>query len=475
MSKNFIIYSFVIIITVGIVKKESIFAQVRLPSVISDHMVLQQKSNIKLWGWASPAEKIYLTPSWSNVTDSVIADNNARWQINVNTPPAGGPYSIIIKAINTIILNDVMIGEVWLCSGQSNMDWSYNYGIKEIAQEFGTCKNNSIRFYTVSKTTSPYPQDNCHGEWVICDSNTLKSFSAVGYYFGREINKELKVPVGLINASWPGTAAEVWTPADTILNDMVLKKASEKLIEYQRWPVKAGYAYNAMIAPLSSFSIAGVIWYQGESNVMQAASYTRLFNAMISSWRKAWNKNFPFYYVQIAPYKYKYKNTAALLREAQSKSALMPGVGMVVITDLVDNLKDIHPQNKKDVGIRLAKWALSENYKLNGLTYKSPVFKDFVIIENKMIITFNFIGKGIECRGNKVNELYISGKNGVFYPADSKIENNKLVVWNDNVKNPVAVRYAFGNTACGNLFNVEGLPVAPFRTDNWEVDTKIDN
>lgn len=437
-------------------------------------MVLQQNSNVKIWGWSSPAEKILLSNSWNNKTDSVVADNNAKWQIILQTPSAGGPYTITIKGINTIILEDIMIGEVWVCSGQSNMEWSYNSGITQIREEFNTCNNTNIRFFSIPKTTSIYPQDNCNGQWEICDSNTLKSFSAIGYYYGKELNKELKVPIGLINSSWGGTPAEVWTPAELINNDSVLKEAASKLKTYLWWPNRAGYAYNAMIAPLINYSIAGVIWYQGEANTYCANTYSYLFNTMIESWRNAWKKNLPFYYVQIAPFKYKNKNICALLQEAQTKSSTYPNVGMVVVSDLVDNINNIHPQNKKDVGIRLANWALVETYHRKNVGYKSPTYKNMVIESDKIIVSFNDALNGLKLKGEKINEMYIAGEDKIFYQAEVEIENDKLVIWSNKVIKPVAVRYAFGNTAIGNLFSMEGLPVAPFRTDKWEVDIQAE-
>jgi sialate O-acetylesterase len=226
-----------------------------------------------------------------------------------------------------------------------------------------------------------------------------------------------------------------------------------------------------MIAPLTNYSIAGAIWYQGESNTSTASTYKKLFTIMIDAWRKQWNNDFPFYYVQIAPYKYGNKNIGALLREAQTQSMSHKNVGMVVITDLVDDTTDIHPGNKHDVGYRLANWALSETYHKEGIAYKSPVYKSMNIEKGKAIITFDNVKEGLQLKDKAAKELYVAGEDKVFYPAEAKIEKDKLVVWNKAVKAPVAVRFAFGNTAIGNLFSKEGLPVTPFRTDNWEIST----
>lgn len=447
------------------------FASIRLPNVIGSNMVLQQQSTTKLWGWASPAEKIFITTSWDNKTDSVIATRDANWIKEIQTPAAGGPYTITLKGQNQIVLSDVMIGEVWVCSGQSNMEWSYYHGLQDIKDELPNCNNANIRFFNIPKTTSTYPQDDCNAQWTVCDSNTLKAFSAVGYFFGKKLNKDLNVAIGLVNSNWGGTPAEVWTPADVVNNDASLKEAASKLTPAAWWPYLPGYTYNAMISPLTNYTIAGAIWYQGESNTGTASTYSPLLNAMIDGWRKAWNKEFPFYYVQIAPYKYGNKNIGALLREAQTKSLSHSNVGMAVISDLVADTNNIHPTNKRDVGLRLANWALAQTYHKDGIVYKSPIYKSISIQKDKAVIDFDNAGTGLMAKDKKITELFIAGEDKIFYPAEAKIDNDKLVVWSKQVKQPVAVRYEFSNTGIGNLFGKEGLPVAPFRTDDWEVDT----
>ena len=447
-------------------------SNIRLPSVITSHMVLQQQAKVTLWGWADPAEKIFVSTSWSNTIDSVTATGDANWKIKINTPIAGGPYTITLNGRSTIVLEDIMIGEVWVCSGQSNMEWSSNQNLKQIVEELPNSSNNNIRLFHVPKTTSLHKQDNLEGEWKVCSPESLKGFSAVGYFFGKKLQHDLNIPIGLINASWGGTPAEVWTPADEINNDAELKKAAALQNKNPWWPIMPGLTYNAMVSPLTDFAIAGAIWYQGESNTGTAASYNKLFTTMIGAWRKAWQKEFPFYYVQIAPYKYGNKNIGALLQEQQTKTLSYPNTGMVVITDLVDNIKDIHPKNKIDVAMRLADWALAETYKQNIAAFKNPVFKNMEINKNKAVLFFDnapggFIIKG----GGKATEFYIAGEDKNFLPADVKIEKDRIIVSLKQIKNPVAVRFGFSNTAMSNLFSKEGLPVCPFRTDNWEVDT----
>ncbi|MEX6686878.1 sialate O-acetylesterase [Danxiaibacter flavus] len=449
----------------------SSYANIKLPSVISSNMVLQQKSAAKLWGWCSPGEKIYITTSWDNKTDSTKGTRDANWQLAIQTPAAGGPFTITIKGSNTITLDNVMSGEVWVCSGQSNMEWGYQQGLQQVKDELPACYNKNIRFFNIPKTTSLHPQDDCNAKWEICDSNSLKYFSAIGYFFGKKLNQDINVPVGLVNSNWGGTPAEVWTPEELVTGSSSLQTAANKINPSDWWPYKPGYTYNAMIAPLVNFPIAGAIWYQGESNTGTASTYSQLFTTMIDGWRKAWNKEFPFYYVQIAPFKYGDKNVGALLREAQANSITHNKVGMVVVTDLVADTNNIHPIDKKNVALRLANWALAETYAQSVNGYKSPMFKSLNVNNGKAFVTFQYADNGLVSKDKKITELTVAGDDKVFYPAEAKIENGQLVVWSPSVKNPVAVRYGFSNTAMGNLFSKDGLPVCPFRTDSWDVDT----
>ncbi|MEO6358917.1 MAG: sialate O-acetylesterase [Ferruginibacter sp.] len=458
-------------IAVGLFFTLTLKANIRLPNVINNNMVLQQQSAVKLWGWAGPAEKIFITTSWDNKTDSTVTTRDAAWTLNVKTPAAGGPYTITFKGQNTIVLNNVLIGEVWVCSGQSNMEMNDGWGgIPDIKAALPTCANSNIRFFTIPKTTSKYPQDNCGGEWITCDSNTLKVFSAVAYFFGKKLNTEMNVPVGLISTNWGGTPAETWTETEAINNDAELKAAAAKQQPYDWWPYLPGAAFNAMIAPVTNYNIAGAIWYQGEGNTIAPDTYGKLLTTMIGSWRKAWNKELPFYYVQIAPFTYENKFISSVIREQQTKAMAYPNVGMAVITDLVNNVKDIHPKGKRLVGERLANWALAQTYHKDGLLYKSPMYKSMEVQKNKAVITFDNAPNGLVATGKNITEVYIAGADKVFVPATAKIEKDKLVVSSPKVPQPVAVRFSFSNAGMGNLFSKEGLPVNPFRTDDWELD-----
>jgi sialate O-acetylesterase len=444
-------------------------ANVRLPAVIGSHMVLQQKTDITLWGWCDPAEKIKLKVSWDTATYTITGSSAAKWNLKIATPAAGGPYQITIEASNKIVLDDILIGEVWVCSGQSNMEMSVSWGLP-YQDEVARATNKNIRFFYIPKTTAEYPQDDVSGQWVVCNPDDMKRFSAAGYFFGKTLCENLNVPVGLIEASWGGTPAEVWTPIEFVNDNAVLKEAAGKLSPANWWPINAAATYDAMIYPVIKYAIAGAIWYQGEANVKTASTYQELFSTMITSWRQAWGKEFPFYYVQIAPFTgYGDSSTSAFLREAQSKTLSTPKTGMVITTDLVDNIQDIHPKMKKEVGTRLANYALAETYGKQGIAYKSPTYKSMKIEKDKIRIYFDNADKGLMSKGNSLTEFFIAAGDQNFVPAKAKIENNTVVVWNENIKSPVAVRFAFRNAPAPNLFSKEGLPVDPFRTDNWPV------
>ncbi|NQX56984.1 sialate O-acetylesterase [Pedobacter panaciterrae] len=449
----------------------SSFGNIRLPAIIGNNMLLQQKMDVKLWGWADPNEKISITTSWNQKSYQVVGDRDAKWQITVPGSGAGGPYTIVFKGKNLITLTNILIGEVWVCSGQSNMEMCGNWGLKDIKEELPQAYNKNIRFFCIPKKSARYPQDDVEGSWEVCDSSALKTFSAVGYFFGKKLNEKLGTPIGLIGASWGGSAAEVWTPDSLVNADTALKSAASRIQPSGMVPYHPGYAYNAMIAPITNYSIAGAIWYQGENNTETANTYSKLFITLIDAWRKAWQKDFPFYYVQIAPFSYKKVNSGALLREAQLQSMSHPNTGMVATTDLVTDVNNVHPENKHDVGWRLANWALAETYGHKIHAYKSPVYTHVSFEKNKALITIANASAGMVIKGEKVNDIEIAGKDSIFYAAMATLKDNKIIAWSDSVKHPVALRYAFHDTSIGNVFNKDGLPLIPFRTDNWPIVT----
>ncbi|MDA0750613.1 MAG: sialate O-acetylesterase [Verrucomicrobia bacterium] len=458
---------FLLLASVMLLPSASLVAEVRLPNVLGNHMVLQQQSEVQFWGWSRPAEKVQMTAAWDGVSHETTADSGGRWSLSVRTPEAGGPHSITLKGDNEIVLEDVMVGEVWVCSGQSNMEWSGDQNLPQSIAEAPKANHSGIRFFYIPKTTSDYPQDDCEGEWKVCSPEEMIHFSAVGYFFGKHLHQELKVPLGLVNSNWGGTPAEVWTPKDRVERRADLLEAAGQLQPFAWWPKDPGKCYNAMIHPITPFNIAGAIWYQGESNVSTAHAYEALFTNMIGAWRSAWKKDFPFYFVQIAPFTYGDNLNGPLLREAQTKSAAYPNTGMVVVSDLVDDVKNIHPENKRDVGKRLANYALAETYGKTGLVYYSPTYKRMELDGKTVRIHFEGADGGLVARGGELKEFSIAGEDKKFVSAKARIEGNTVVVWSEDIASPVAVRFGFSNTSIPNLFSKDGLPVNLFRTDNW--------
>jgi sialate O-acetylesterase len=444
-------------------------ANVILPAIFSDRMVLQQNSEVTIWGWAKPLEQITVIGSWDRKAVHTTTDNHANWQVKLNTPAAGGPYTLIVMGYNTIVLQDILIGAVWLCSGQSNMEWSANAGIDNAAQEIQNADYPAIRFFQVAHRSATTPQLDCEGQWTVSTPQTMSNFSAVAYFFGRELYTNLNIPIGLINSSWGGTPAEAWMTPEVVLQNEMFASAAAKYKEVAWCPMEPGLAYHAMIAPLIPFQIAGVIWYQGETNTLNPIEYRDLFPALIKSWRTQWGKDFPFYYVQIAPYNYGTHPIGALLRESQSKSMSIPNSGMVVTSD-IGNIDDIHPRNKLDVGKRLANWALSQTYGKKGIPFSGPLYRKMEIQGDRIRLFFDHAEQGLICKGEKLTHFRIAGKDKVFVEAEAEIDGNTIIVGANTVKAPVAVRFGWNNTAEPNLFNTEGLPASCFRTDDWKIN-----
>ncbi|WP_166922120.1 sialate O-acetylesterase [Flavobacterium poyangense] len=443
----------------------SMMANVSLPNIFGDNMVLQRKSEVKIWGWANPQEEIKFVGSWDNKEYKVRANNQALWELKINTPDAGGPFTISIKGYNEIVLKNILIGEVWVCGGQSNMEMSASWGIDNGEEEIKNAANPDIRFFTVPKLTATTPQNNLLGNWTESTSESMKYFSAVGYFFAKRLREDLKnVPIGLISSNWGSTPAEIWMPEDVVLSDAVLLENARKLNEQDYGPRLPGRAYNAMIYPFVGFKIAGAIWYQGESNVGSAV-YDRTLAALITSWRKAWQDDFPFYYVQIAPFKTGNNNFSNVtIRDCQRKVLNeVPNTGMVMVSDISDTI-DIHPKNKKTVGIRLANLALKSTYKINLGLVNGPLFKGFEIDKDKVILSFDY-AEGLYFKDKVSNQFEVAGIDGVFYSAEALIKNNQVVSWSKKVKDPVKARFAWGNTIQSDLFNTANLPASCFITE----------
>lgn len=445
-------------------------AEVLLPAIIGDHMVLQQNAKVKIWGWAtSPSEKVQIKTDW-DTTNYQTEATYGKWSIEILTSKAGGKHQLSISSGGkTIQIKDIVFGENWLLSGQSNMEWGGAQNLKESLDEMPNANFDEIRFFYVPKIVASSPQEDVKARWVVCNPNDMKNFSAIGYFFGKKLHQELGVPVGLINSNWGGTPAEVWLPKEEISSNPDLMASAKKLKTYTWWSSVPGDNYNAMIHPIIQYNIAGVLWYQGESNVENYSTYAQLMNRLISSWRTAFNKDIPFYFAQIAPYAGYGKGLGALLREQQTLSLQIPNTAMVVTSDLVDNVKDIHPTLKKEVANRFANLALIKIYGKEAGPIFYPKYDRHEVQKNKIKVYFKEVAdKLILKNGEQVSHLYIAGEDRKFYPATSKLEKNAMIVWSKEVPNPVAVRYAFENDAMPNVFSKEGLPLNLFRTDNWE-------
>jgi sialate O-acetylesterase len=455
----------IIVFVLLLMFSNSAFANVTLPNIFSDNMVLQRNAEVTIWGFANPQEEVVITPSWNNQEYKMKTSNQAKWEILIPTPKEGGPYTITIKGYNEVVLKNILIGEVWICSGQSNMEMSASWGIENGDEAVKNADNPNIRLFLVPKLTATTPQNNISGSWTNCTPETMKYFSAVGYFFGKHLQEGLKgVPIGLISSNWGGTPAEIWTPEEAIQNDAVLLKSAKTLKEETYGPNQPGRAFNAMIAPLAPFKIAGVLWYQGESNVGSTV-YDKTLSALITSWRKLWKYDFPFYLVQIAPYKYGEDHFGgAIIRDAQRKVLQeVPNTGMVLTSD-ISTVDDIHPKDKKSVGDRLANLALANTYKVNSALVNGPLYKGIVVNKNKVTVSFDF-AEGLYFAVKTTTQFELSGADGVFYPAEVSIKNNQVNLISKKVNTPVKVRYAWKNIDQSTLFNKANLPASSFITE----------
>jgi len=491
----------------------SLHADVQLPSVIGDHMVIQQNSPILIWGWADAGEEISVKGNWQVQSVHTVADKNNSWSVLLESPPAGGPYDILIEGKNRITLNDILAGEVWLASGQSNMAMP----LKSCANgeaESRAAKYKNIRLFHVEHISAQEPQTDCMGAWKVCTPAEARDFSGVAYFFGRSLYQELEIPIGLISASKGGSPAEAWMNKDSLAADpsfidlfamwkkweqeypedsSVYRKAldvwqknkisadslGKPVPEKPHQPVsvemierphrRPGALYNGMLAPILPFRIKGVIWYQGENNVDRPMQYRKLFPALIENWRSERRQaELPFFYVQIAPFRYSSeKKSASLLREAQTMTLALPNTGMVVTAD-IGNIDDVHPGNKQDVGKRLALWALAKTYGENQIIYSGPTVSSIKKEDNRIRVLFDHAETGLVVKDESLKHFEIAGENHIFYPAIAEIEDTTIVVYNQKVINPLAVRYGWDIDTIPDLYNGAGLPAVPFRTDNWE-------
>ena len=486
-------------------------ADIRLPKVLSDRMVLQQNLPLVVWGHADPGESVKV--SFRGQEAATQADSTGRWRVLLAPMAPGGPFEMAVIGKNSLKLQDILVGDVWVCSGQSNMEWPMSQ-VNNAEQEIAAANFPRIRLFSVKHEVADTPQEDLTGEWTVTTPENIKDFSAVGYFFGRELHKDLNVPVGLIDSSWGGTPAESWTSEITLRNDLslqpilwqwkrVLADYPGAKTNYERdlaaWEKNSSEAkaagkpepprpakprgpghswtpaglFNAMLAPLTSFGIRGAIWYQGESNAQpfRAGEYRRLFSAMIEDWRRAWDQGpFPFFFVQLANFKERKTmptdSAWAELRESQTAALGLPNTGMAVIID-IGEAGDIHPRNKQDVGHRLALAAKAVAFG-KDVSFSGPLYKGMTLEGNQVRVHFAHAGAGMKAKdGGALKGFAVAGKDRKFVWANARIEGKTIVVSSPSVNHPVAVRYGWADNPECNLYGGTDLPASPFRTDNW--------
>lgn len=509
-------------------------AEVKLPHVFGDHMMLQRGQPVNVWGTAAPGAKVTLKLGGNSA--EATAGPDGRWQGQLPALEQGEGLELVVAEQNTVTIKDILVGDVWLCSGQSNMEFKTG-GMATVAkEEIDGANFPKIRLFRVAGPFTPYPQDDIAGAWVVCEPKSVPGITAVGYFFAREIHEKTKVPIGVLESAWGGTLIEPWVNPEGVKLVPELKPMQERLEKdraawlatvpkladaAEQWAVAAreaakagtevppppalpgppGYnardywsnIYNGRIFPLVRFPIKGALWYQGESNGSEGGSYTDKMKALIGGWRAVWKQgDFPFYFVQLANFGNANDVPAggdgwARIRCAQTDALKIPNTGMAVIVDIGES-KDIHPKDKLNVGRRLARWALARDYGEKDLVPSGPLYKEMKIEGGAIRVSFDYVGAGLmvgkkatlehkdedwrapaaEDAGGKLKRFAIAGEDKVWHWADAAIDGETVVVSSPEVKAPVAVRYAFSlNPQGANLYNKDGLPASPFRTDNW--------
>lgn len=449
-------------------------AKVKLPAFFADNMVLQQQSECNIWGWAEPGKRVNILTTWDKKSYMLTARKDGYFDVKVKTPEAGGPYMIVFRDGDNVILNNVMIGEVWICSGQSNMEMQMK-GFKQqpvegTTEELLRCKDSGLRLFTVKRHASLTPEQDVIGHWDEANSASVRDFSATAYYFGKALRQMLGVPVGLICTSWGGSACEAWMNADWLkafpkVQQMITEEDVKKL--QQRCPTAL---YNGQLKPLIGYTMRGAIWYQGEDNVPRYDYYAPLLKAMVEGWRADWKQgDFPFYYCQIAPYDYSLIDwkDSQLLREQQLKAETMIANSRMAVLMDAGLEYGIHPRKKRQAGERLAILALANTYDVKGLP-DFAVYKEVTFQNDTAVVAFDRSKEWVYFEhGTTSKNFEVAGSDKVFHPATKVwVSRNRVYVVCEEVKTPIAVRYAFKDWAEGDLMH-DGLPVSSFRTDNW--------
>lgn len=453
-------------------------AKVKLPDIFGDGMVLQQQSNVAIWGKSAPGQQVSILTSWNQKKYTVSVNADSTWKVKVATPKAGGPYQMTITNHEVLVIKNILIGEVWLISGQSNMEMPMagrkaEEPILGGSEAIVNSANDKIRFFRGQHKTWGIPLDNVRGVWQLANPQNTPKFSALGYFFAQKLQAKLNVPIGIVQIAYGGTPIEAWMSREALIPFREEVKLPEKQDNALKDKHVSTGLFNAMIHPLIGFAVKGMLWYQGENNRNKPELYAKLFPIMVEDWRKLWNiGGFPFYFVQIAPYAQplKYNAYVPFLREAQLKSLeVIPNSGMVVNMDLGTE-NTIHPPYKEILANRMLALVLNRDYGYRGVRYNGPSYQSMEVLGNKVTLLFNDVGKGLKFSKEDNSNFEIAGIDKVFHLASKlEIKNNSIVLSSDNVDKPVAVRYAFKAWVVGNLYNAEGFPASSFRTDSWEI------
>lgn len=501
-----------------------LYADVKLPAAFSNHMVLQHNTSVPVWGWADAGEKV--TVQISKQTKTTVANAEGKWMLKLEKVKAGGPYTITVTGKNKIVITDVYAGEVWICSGQSNMDMTvakedrYWCGVFNEAEEVANANYPLIRVFDTDFTPSATPQNDVVGKWEVVSPQTIGHLSAVAYFFARDVQQKINVPIGLITTSYGASTAEAWVREEALINEPVCKPLvdsfkkklnkyltdtaaqSRYLVDRDKWqksadsakatgkttprgprnpdPVRdqhnASVLWNGMVKPLVPYAFRGALWYQGESNSPTAKIYHQIMETLITDWRKQWNQgNFPFLYVQLANIGKTYDSmparggNEAIKREAQLQNLSIPNTAMAVAIDNADptDMNNVHPKNKQDIGNRLAVAALATVYG-EKIVYSGPIYNKMEITANTIKLYFKHTGSGLMAKDGELKGFAIAGEDKKFVWAKAKIEGNTVIVSCPDIDEPVAVRYGWGNNPPTSLYNKENLPASPFRTDSFD-------
>lgn len=449
--------------------------KIKLPNIFGSHMVLQQQSQVKVWGTATPGSEVKILTSWNNQIYRTYTRKDGQWQTEIATSQAGGPHTITFDDGNILTLNDIYLGEVWLCSGQSNMAMPMKgftaqpvIHSNEVIANVDECV--PIRMFTVERTTSKTLSNDCKGSWQLHTSENVANFSATAYFFGNQLYQSLHVPIGLVHSSWGGSKIEAWMSPESLKAHPEISQEHLKGESYPQNPHRAAsMLYNAMLYPLKDFYFKGWIWYQGEANRNDATLYQKLMCTFANDWRNLFGKkNLPFYYTQIAPFGGDSQPMGALLREAQFNcEKQIPHSGMAILMDAGDE-HCIHPPFKQEAGQRLAYWVLSQTYEKKGIVAAAPRYLSKQINGSKILLSFENASMGLTSYGKPLSYFEIAGEDGIYYQAKAKIIKKSYVeVWSENVPRPVAVKYAFKDYVKGDLYGISGLPVSSFRTEPY--------